>query len=77
MIEIIGDRCENGMKFKYGNTTAELYDWDWRKVETKYNKVLKLLQEKVNSGEITLEFATEVCNIAYDKYVLNSIKKYN
>lgn len=75
LIEVIGDTGEDGIKFTYGDKEAELYDWNWREVNTKYNKIFENLHEKVNSGEITLEFATEVCNIAYDKYVKEASEK--
>ena len=32
-IKVIGDRGEDGLPFKYGNKTAELYDWDWEWIE--------------------------------------------
>ena len=32
-IDVIGDRGEDGLPYKYGNNTAELYDWDWKWVE--------------------------------------------
>ena len=28
-IRVIGDKGLKGHKYKYGNKTAELYDWDW------------------------------------------------
>lgn len=33
-IEVIKDKGEEGIKYKYGNNTAELYDWDWRWINT-------------------------------------------
>jgi len=32
-IKVIGDRGEDSLPFKYGNKTAELYDWDWEWIE--------------------------------------------
>ena len=32
-IEVTGDKGEDGIPYKYGNNTAELYDWNWNWVE--------------------------------------------
>ena len=32
-IKVIGDKGEDGLVFKYGNNSAELYDWDWIWIE--------------------------------------------
>ena len=29
-IYVIGDKGEDGISYKYGNKTAELYDWEWK-----------------------------------------------
>lgn len=42
-----GDNGKDGMPFKYGNNTAELYNWEWKWVE-KYNNIKEncgILQE--------------------------------
>ena len=33
LIEVINDTGEDGIPYKYGNNTAELYDWDWKWIE--------------------------------------------
>lgn len=32
-IKVIKDKGEDGIQFKYGNNTAELYDWEWKWIE--------------------------------------------
>lgn len=32
-IHVIGDAGKDGHSFKYGNNTAELYDWNWEWIE--------------------------------------------
>lgn len=44
---------------------------------TKYNLIFKTLQSKVNSGELTLEQAEEVNELAYQKYVTEGVIKKN
>jgi len=41
----------------------------------KYNLIFNTLQSKVNSGELTLEQAEEVNELAYQKYITESVVK--
>ena len=61
-IKVIGDRGEDGLPFKYGDKTAELYDWDWEwmeKINESYfnenlvfnKKDLEINLDKFESGE--------------------------
>ena len=36
-IEVIDDKGEDGIPYKYGNKTAELYDWNWKWID-KFNE---------------------------------------
>ena len=33
IIKVIKDKGEPGLRYKYGNNEAELYDWDWEWIE--------------------------------------------
>ena len=68
-ISVIGDRGEKGMPYKYGDKTAELYDWDWRWIEKvnesytqegyiKDTKDIYYNKDKFDSGEVNLCFIT-------------------
>lgn len=68
-IKVTGDRGEPGMKYKYGNNEAELYDWDWEWVEKyddksvnesyiKNEEDIYYNKDKFDSGEINLCFIT-------------------
>ena len=39
-IKVTGDRGEDGLPFKYGDKTAELYDWNWEWIEQLSESVL-------------------------------------
>jgi len=45
-------------------------------IESVYDCIFESLQEKVNAGEITLEFAELVNDLAYEKYVENDDKEF-
>lgn len=50
----------------------EITDDKIQKVRDKYNKIVESLQERINSGDITLEFAEAVNDLAYEKYISES-----
>lgn len=70
-IKVIGDKGLDGHPYRYGNKTAELYDWDWKWIE-KYSgfdnyfhegyvmneKDIYYNKDKFDSGEINLCFIT-------------------
>ena len=70
-IKVIGDKGLDGHPYRYGNKTAELYDWDWKWIE-KYSGFDNYFHEgyvmneediyynkdKFDSGEINLCFIT-------------------
>ena len=70
-IKVIGDKGLDGHPYRYGNKTAELYDWDWKWIE-KYSGFYNYFHEgyvmneediyynkdKFDSGEINLCFIT-------------------
>ena len=64
-IEIIKDRGEDGIPYKYGNNIAELYDWDWKWIK-KFNNSIQ--QEACKD----LMSARKLCND-----VRKVAKKYN
>lgn len=47
-IEVIGDRGEDGLPYKYGNKTAELYDWNWKwiKKSTAFESSVDIVNEE-------------------------------
>ena len=49
-IYVIGDKGEDGIPYKYGDKTAELYDWEWKWID-KFNESY-LLQEASIPEEI-------------------------
>ena len=49
-IHVIGDKGEDGIPYKYGDKTAELYDWEWKWID-KFNESY-LLQEASIPEEI-------------------------
>lgn len=40
----------------------------------KYNEIFEALQEKVNNGSISSEFAESVNDLAYEKYIVEAVK---
>lgn len=41
-IYVIGDKGEDGIPYKYGDKTAELYDWEWKWID-KFNESVSIL----------------------------------
>lgn len=48
-IEVIKDKGEDGIPYKYGNNTAELYDWDWKWID-KINESSNILTQRINES---------------------------
>ena len=52
-IYVIGDKREDGIPYKYGDKTAELYDWEWNWID-KFNESSSILPQ--NTGIYTIIF---------------------
>ena len=50
-IKVIKDKGEDGIPYKYGDNTAELYDWEWNWVE-KMNESSNLKEFSVGAGPV-------------------------
>ena len=52
-IYVIGDKGEDGIPYKYGDKTAELYDWEWKWID-KFNESSSILPQ--DTGITTVIF---------------------
>ena len=52
-IYVIGDKGEDGIPYKYGDKTAELYDWEWKWID-KFNESSPILPQ--DTGITTVIF---------------------
>ena len=52
-IYVIGDKGEDGIPYKYGDKTAELYDWEWKWID-KFNESSSILPQ--DTGITTMIF---------------------
>ena len=50
-IKVIKDKGEDGIPYKYGDNTAELYDWEWKWIE-KMNESSNLKEFSVGAGPV-------------------------
>lgn len=50
-IKVIKDKGEDGIPYKYGDNTAELYDWEWKWIE-KMNESSNLKKFSVGAGPV-------------------------
>lgn len=60
----IGDKGEDGLSYKYGNNTAELYEWDWKWVKKYFIKesvANEMNYEDINGSDVyfTKEITSE------------------
>ena len=82
-IKVIGDRGEDGLPFKYGDKTAELYDWDWEWIEQISESVFDRLQNSYKYGEvkkINNELIDKINSTDYPWYFIHittSSKRFN
>ena len=53
-IYVIGDKGEDGIPYKYGDKTAELYDWEWKWID-KFNESSSILPQN-----------TEITTVIFD-----------
>lgn len=52
-IKVLKDKGEDGIPYKYGDKTAELYDWEWKWIQ-KINESY-LLEENTSSSEYSMK----------------------
>src|SRR5699024_8028707 len=53
-IYVIGDKGEDGIPYKYGDKTAELYDWEWKWID-KFNESSPILPQDTGISTIVFD----------------------
>ena len=55
-IYVIGDKGEDGISYKYGDKTAELYDWEWKWIDKYIQEQESYIEEGYFKSTDNLEF---------------------
>ena len=55
-IYVIGDKGEDGIPYKYGDKTAELYDWEWKWIDQYIQEQESYIEEGYFKSTDNLEF---------------------
>ncbi|MCK9199382.1 MAG: GNAT family N-acetyltransferase, partial [Bacilli bacterium] len=73
-IKVIGDKGEKGIPYKYGNKTAELYNWNWKWV----NRVSESYNEYIIESDNSIGYMTQtsISNDIFLRCKLDGIQKY-
>ena len=66
-IYVIGDKGEDGIPYKYGDKTAELYDWEWKWID-KFNESVSILPQDTGISTVIFDIG--------DVLVSTNIKNY-
>lgn len=53
-IYVIGDKGEDGIPYKYGDKTAELYDWEWKWID-KFNESVSILPQDTGISTVIFD----------------------
>lgn len=70
-IEVLGDRGDDGLPYKYGNKTAELYDWDWKWIKKSNSIAIESVNNTRNNNCIIVSCFAGVGK----KYAINHFRK--
>lgn len=73
-IKVIKDKGEDGIPYKYGNNTAELYDWEWRWINTVTNESVSSTVSKDHKQKGYIKLSS-LKKIRITESVINKYKK--
>ena len=68
-IYVIGDKGEDGIPYKYGDKTAELYDWEWKWID-KFNESLSILPQDTGISTVIFDIGDVLVSANIKDYLM-------
>ena len=68
-IYVIGDKREDGIPYKYGDKTAELYDWEWNWID-KFNESVSILPQDTGISTVIFDLGDVLVSANIKDYLV-------
>ena len=68
-IYVIGDKGEDGIPYKYGDKTAELYDWEWKWID-KFNESSSILPQDTGISTVIFDIGDVLVSANIKDYLI-------
>lgn len=68
-IYVIGDKGEDGIPYKYGDKTAELYDWEWKWID-KFNESSPILPQDTGISTIVFDIGNVLVSTNFKELLM-------
>lgn len=68
-IYVIGDKGEDGIPYKYGDKTAELYDWEWKWID-KFNESVSILPQDTGISTVIFDIGDVLVSANIKDYLI-------
>lgn len=68
-IYVIGDKGKDGIPYKYGDKTAELYDWDWKWID-KFNESVSILPQDTGISTVIFDIGDVLVSANIKDYLV-------
>ena len=68
-IYVIGDKGEDGIPYKYGDKTAELYDWEWKWID-KFNESVSILPQDIGISTVIFDIGDVLVSANIKDYLI-------
>ena len=68
-IYVIGDKGEDGIPYKYGDKTAELYDWEWKWID-KFNESSSILPQDTGISTVIFDIGDVLVSANIKDYLV-------
>lgn len=68
-IYVIGDKGEDGIPYKYGDKTAELYDWEWKWID-KFNESVSILPQDTGISTVIFDIGDVLVSANIKDYLV-------
>ena len=68
-IYVIGDKGEDGIPYKYGDKTAELYDWEWKWID-RFNESSSILPQDTGISTVIFDLGDVLVSANIKDYLM-------
>ena len=68
-IYVIGDKGEDGIPYKYGDKTAELYDWEWKWID-RFNESSSILPQDTGISTVIFDLGDVLVSANIKDYLI-------